>query len=1579
MAAQLRTITKSNSGTLTFGTAASSFATNGDELDITGGTVESTNATALGTVAVVTLNDGCTFSLGASQHIGSLGDGASVTNHTAIVTNNTNTAYTLTVGNATYNPASSFSGVVTQNGTDNIALTKAGAGTLTLSGSNTFAGIVTVSAGTLSIPSIAAATTAQPLGKNNGAAAITLSGGKLSYTGNNASSGKKITLGGDSTLETTTAGQTLTLSGVMANNTYLLTVGGAGNTTLSGVIGNAANTGGVTKIDAGTLKLSAANTYTGTTTVSAGTLQLGGAGGAANTPLGTTDSGTIVSSGATLDLNRYSLGTAEALQLSGDGVGSTAGALTNSWSTAATYKGLITLGSDSRIVANNGNIIISNTGIIIGSGYGLTLDGTNTGSSLASIIGTDTGSLTKTNTGTWTLTGANTYTGATAVNNGKLILGSSGSLGNTAITVASSAIFAPQPGSGSNSAGTGTAALTLNSASTFDMTDTAAGTFNLNGTAAISGATLNFDLSSAGADQLAVAGAASVSGTNNIGYTAFGASLTVGSYNLITAPSGLDGGAWQLTDGGLVDYVVVGFTVYQLTLSNTATAVTLTVAISPPNVWNGGVSSDWDNLNNWSLGVVPFAYQLVQIGNGAPLTYAPAMNAPGSCLGVQFSDNAIAISGPNTLTIGSGGITTVDSLSYAVNCPVALNGAQTWTVNGTLAASGGISGTGGLTTAGSGTLTLTNNNTYTGNTTISAGTLQLGDGTTNGAVAGNITDNAALKFMSTGTQTFAGAISGATGTMTMGGGTLILTGNNTYGGTTTVSSGTLQLGDGTPGHDGTLNGTGGIALGANALIFNYNGSPAAYSGVISGATGTVTKSGGGTLTLTGTNTYGGSTTINAGTLQLGDGTTNGAVAGDITDNASLTFMSANTQTYGGVISGSGGLTMNGSGVLTLTGASTYTGATNVSGGELNLGASASLDNTAISVANGAIFGPQPGSGSINAGTTGAGTLGATLTLNSGSTFDMTDTTTGTFNLLQQAGFGGTPLTISGATLNFDLSSAGPDQLAFIGAAAVSGTNNIGITTVDTSLSDGQSYNLITGTSGLNGGVWQFTGGSTTTYVSAGDNVYQLTLSSSPGAVTVSVALSPPNIWNGGTSSDWDNADNWSLGIVPGSNQDVQIGNGAPRTNDPAMDVDGSCQSIAFSANATTISGPNTLTIGKVGITADSHNFAVNCPVLLAGSQTWTVNGTGALTAGDVIDDSGSGYGLTKSGSGTLTLSADNTYSGITKISAGTLLVNGSQEPSDVSLNGGALGGTGIVGAITGTLAGGTVNPGPAAAAGTLISDTLTLNSTSTFFVDLNGTGAGQFDQLNVGGAVSLGNSTLTGAVGYAPGVGDSFVIIKNNGGGVVSGTFNNLLEGATVTLGAYLFQISYVGGSGNDVTLTRVLPKVAFASASSSGLETVASPSPAIAVTLSAASSQTVTVNYAVSGASTAVSNVNYTLPAGTLTFNPGITTQNIPITIIHDGVCMPDLTVIITLSSPSNAVLGTTTTYTYTIIDTDLAIIARETQDTDSNGYIDAIRIVTSGPINDNFNFLNITVAGYTVTGYSAGGLPLTTNSWSS
>ncbi len=116
-------------------------------------------------------------------------------------------------------------------------------------------------------------------------------------------------------------------------------------------------------------------------------------------------------------------------------------------------------------------------------------------------------------------------------------------------------------------------------------------------------------------------------------------------------------------------------------------------------------------------------------------------------------------------------------------------------------------------------------------------------------------------------------------------------------------------------------------------------------------------------------------------------------------------------------------------------------------------------------------------------------------------------------------------------------------------------------------------------------------------------------------------------------------------------------------------------------------------------------------------------------------------------------------------------------------------------------------------------------------------------------------------------------------------------------------------------------PSVEFSSVGSQGEEGAVSQV-LLVVNLSPASGKSVTVGYSVGGTASG-GGVDYTLADGTLTFSPGQTTKNIILTIEDDGLVETDETVIVTLSSPTNATLGANEIYTYTIIDDDIAGIA--------------------------------------------------------
>ena len=316
----------------------------------------------------------------------------------------------------------------------------------------------------------------------------------------------------------------------------------------------------------------------------------------------------------------------------------------------------------------------------------------------------------------------------------------------------------------------------------------------------------------------------------------------------------------------------------------------------------------------------------------------------------------------------------------------------------------------GFTLAGGGVMALTSTgSSYTGVTAISGGTLLLGTGGATGSLGsggGGVTDNSVLAFnRSDSGLAVPNAISGGGSVAQIGTGLTLLSGANSYSGGTSLTAGTLQLGSATALGTGavTINGgsvldihginaaAGGVNL-VNGTIINavgattlsgtaYNVQSGSVSAILAGGTAALNMTGSGLVTLAAANTYGGGTTVSSGTLQLGDGAVNnGAVTGNITNNSTLVFANPNVQQYAGAVSGTGNLRKTAAGILTLSGNSTYNGATNVNAGTLLL--TGSLASPSVTVANGAAL-----SGAGNGTTTGL--IAGTVTLNGGGAIDFT--------------------------------------------------------------------------------------------------------------------------------------------------------------------------------------------------------------------------------------------------------------------------------------------------------------------------------------------------------------------------------------------------------------------------------------------------------------------------------------------------------------------------------------------------------------------------------------------------------------
>jgi autotransporter-associated beta strand protein len=275
--------------------------------------------------------------------------------------------------------------------------TKDGAGTLRLTnGTNTISGPIVVSAGTLTLAAKALSS----------ASTVAINGGSLvSATGIANAIGGTISFGGGTLQYNNDPGTDYSAQfSTAANQQYRINVISAGTPSTPRVVtysSNLSSVGGtLTKIGAGTLILSAANTFTGTTTVSGGTLQLNNALALQNSALDTTGS---ITGTASVGLVLNSVTTPTFGGLTGD-------------------KNLASLFNTS-----SGNY---------GSVTNVTLNpGTGASHSYAGVIanGASGMTLTKTGSGTQTLTGANTYTGATTVSAGTLTLGASGVISDSSV------------------------------------------------------------------------------------------------------------------------------------------------------------------------------------------------------------------------------------------------------------------------------------------------------------------------------------------------------------------------------------------------------------------------------------------------------------------------------------------------------------------------------------------------------------------------------------------------------------------------------------------------------------------------------------------------------------------------------------------------------------------------------------------------------------------------------------------------------------------------------------------------------------------------------------------------------------------------------------------------------------------------------------------------------------------------------------------------------------------------------------------------------------------------------------------
>jgi autotransporter-associated beta strand protein len=869
---------------------------------------------------------GGTLQIGNNTTTGSLGNVSAVTlDSGGVLAFYPSSTSTFTVGGAI-----AGSGSLLQKG-----------GTLVLTGSNTYSGGTSVSGGTLTLGngggsgSVAGNVyvySGDTLAYNR-SDSVTLSGqltgsgnllqmgpGRLILTGANAYTNATIKPG--AVLEIDSANSVGT--GSVADSGSLVFNAASGGTVP--VTGTISGPGSLVQQGSGsTVYLSnGSNTYSGGTTLTAGTLKFGSNGLGTTGPVwvdpGNGNTAGLTWTSSTPDLTAVGRG----LTLNSGNTLFTLGGYSVSFTGAIAGTGSLEIGGGTLQIGNytNTGSLGSVSAVTLDSGGVLAFDRSDTSTVAGAIAGS--GSVIQ-KAGTLILTGANTYSGGTTVSasGGTLQVGngtSGGSLGSGPVSISSGALVF-------NTTGTCTVAGSISGSSIGGVVQKGPGTLaltnnsnNYSGGTTVSGGSLDFTAHALGTYRVAV---------------------NPGAGNTATL-------IWDQSAGANTVDLTAQSGGYGLTLSSGTTTF---------------------NLNG----------QLVTFGNSLTGTNY-----------VIAGTGSLQISGGTLELLNDSGLGTLSSVVLAGNGY--LEFARNSGTSNSLSTP--ISGTGGLIQGGADTLTVTVSTTFTGTTLVSGGTLTLGNalglqdstldtsgagkfsfGTFAAVTLGGLTGGGALPLtnaslaavtLSLGNNslsispTYSGVLSGAGKLIKIGSDTQVLAGSNIYTGGTTISAGILQIGAG--GTTGSLP-AGAIAdTGSTSVLAFDRSDNYTFSNAINGAGG-VMQMGGGTLSLTGANTYGGGTTLTAGVLSLpstlgsggvvvnpGSGNTasilwSGTNTTDLSTTPGLTFASGtallnlgtNNVAFHTAISGSGGLTETGASTLTLDAANTFTGTTLVSGGTLALG------------------------------------------------------------------------------------------------------------------------------------------------------------------------------------------------------------------------------------------------------------------------------------------------------------------------------------------------------------------------------------------------------------------------------------------------------------------------------------------------------------------------------------------------------------------------------------------------------------------------------------------------------------------
>uniref|UniRef100_UPI004039C8D5 autotransporter-associated beta strand repeat-containing protein n=1 Tax=Variovorax sp. BK018 TaxID=3450241 RepID=UPI004039C8D5 len=834
-------------------------------------------------------------------------------------------------------------------------------GTLVLGGSNSYAGGTTVRSGILQISSDA------NLGAATGKLALQ-NGATLRVTGD-ATSARAVSVGAGSNSFEIAAVRTLTLNG---------SISGAGS---------------LRKTGAGTLRLGAANDYSGGTFVDAGTLSTDVTGALGSGPASVA-SGATLQLGGSFDAGTVAIANQGTVRLQGT---ASAGSATLTNSAGGVLAFADSASADKATVLNQAGAQLridqATTGVSVGALAGegdvvlgskaLTTGGLNTSTMLSGLVSGTGGSLVKVGGGTLTLTGANTYTGGTTVSGGTLSVDnqSGSATGTGAVQVQSGGTLA---GSGSIAG-----AVTIGKGGVLSAGNSP-GTLTLGALTLAGGSTLNYELGQAGVpggalnDLINVTGNLQLDGTLNVAQSA-GGSFGPGLYRLMNY------GGSMVDNGVDIGTVPTGAKAADLQLqTSVANQVNLVNRAGLSlNFWDGGDSSKYND------GQVAGGSGIWRAGNPQPsLDGWTDMDGK---LNANWAQGEFAVFGgkAGTVTVdGAGGAVRIAGAQFAVDGYVVQGDGLTLDNPGSVVRVGdgtaagaamtarldvALSGAGGLSKEDAGRLILGGVNSYTGGTIVKGGVLQ----GASASLQGNIVNNAEVAFDQDKTAgTYAGVMSGTGRLRKIGSGTLTLAGANSYSGGTLVDAGTLATNA-----SGAL-GTGAVSIASGATL-QFGGKADA---------GPLAIANQGTLRLQdGANAAGASVTNAAGAQVRIDLATTGASigalggAGDVVLGAKTLTTGAvgSDTTISGAITGTGGsLVKVGAGTLTLAGTASYSGETRVAAGTLKAGAANAFSAASSTVVAGGTTLDLAGFSQTVASLSNSGTVtlagaaaGTTLTVN----------------------------------------------------------------------------------------------------------------------------------------------------------------------------------------------------------------------------------------------------------------------------------------------------------------------------------------------------------------------------------------------------------------------------------------------------------------------------------------------------------------------------------------------------------------------------------------------------------------------